>query len=478
MGKLTEFFSWTSNSDLSGLSTRLMQTNIIRHGGGYTATSGGDTSDFEAVNPDCNTYTQYLFAIDRLRDYRNHEIAETILDLFQDAVFANIDQDTENFVTIKDDPETTKLINKDLSKLDLIAILKSSFKDGIYYGSNTSGLKLVGKDYEIKKLINPYSVVQNQTDHEFYIQGRSRYKSLKDVVRFSLDNLELSLDGPILDDLHMIQHEDEFYETDRLITGRPLFLSTELKVKEYVTKDLMISLLSLMRLIEQDTWTIDVQRLSDMDSVIELCEQVKDLIVTKDDMNILTSARLDKSVLIRRLFDRTRVVPSIANNLQGMQLMQGDKLVQRIQELKSDKETLREEILTAVGFPRDLYSGSTTKWDAARQDDRYSMKTTYYKDAVSRSVIQLVLTLCRLRKKKIDPKKITLPFIKETSTELNNLVQRIEANSGSIRALSDIIDAATNMSRNDSSLNKKKLNLLIKKMLGNIDSDLSDSYFG
>lgn len=475
MNKILKLFN-----SFGGINTKtLSQTNIYKMNG-----AGGrsyrNNNELESVSPSCDNYLDLIESQERLVDYRNHDLTETILDLYFDAVFSNIEQSTSKYINIVDKDKETEKINAALDQLDIINFLKSHFKDLVYYGSFTSELiyNAGSKEFKVKELINPYDSIKFKDSGKYIIRGLSSFKTLDEVLRLSLNDLELDIPSETLEGVNIVPQEDEFYVKDRGVTGRPLFLSVELKVKEYILKDLILSYLGLMKVIEQDTYVLDVQRLSDMDSVVEVCERVKDMIVTKDDVNLLTAARLDKSALVKRLFDNTRVIPNVSNNLSSLQELQGTKLDDKISTLQNNKETLRDEILTSIGFPRDLFAGSTNKWEVGRQADRYNLKVSNYKAAVTNSTIDIVMTISRMLNLKVNRKDITVPFIRSSNSEVTNLSQRIEVNSSSIRLLSEIIESVNNVLKpdnNNPALNQNKIYDLIKSILDGIDPELSVS---
>lgn len=483
MSRIIELFSANYTSPQSVISRN---TNILRYNGSSYGSNSKNALD--VVSADTNTYEDYLSAVERLKDYRNNDLSETILDLYTDAVFANIDQETEEYISIKDNPEATKAINNLLKDLDIVDFMKSHSKDFIYYGSYTSELVLVKEDsnFKVKDLRNPFVVIENKDEGKYLIKGDNRVKKVSSVIRLCSNDLELLYDPSIENPEYrqpsqsnfnkLEDDEDDFYIPNKYITGRPLFLSVEMKVKEYITKDLIIAYLGLMQLIEQDTYTIDVNRLSDMDSVVELCERIKNMIVNKDDYNLLTSAKLDKDALIYRLFDNTRVIPSVANNLSSLTKFQDNKVDEKRSQLINEKEQLRDEILTTIGFPRDLYAGSTNKWEVNRQSDRYNLKLTAIKDSLIKSVINLVLNLAKECNYSLTKNDIKVIFIKDSISEVVNLSQKVEANNTTMRSIGDIIDTASNILKSENIQDKSIIEEMVKTLLSNINPLLSNTF--
>lgn len=467
MNRLLEFFSGNYNTQYS---TPYKNTNIIRHGTGY---SHQGTTGIESMDLNIISYQEFIDLVERLKDYRNSELADTILDLYVDAVFANIDTTTQEYVRIKDNKAATKLVNDILENLNIVEFIKSNCKDFIYYGSYSSELTWDGRDFLVRELRNPFTTLETK-EGNYIIQGEGHDKLINSTVRLSFNDIKLEYRLGNEDGINV--EYDEFYVPDKGIIGRPLFASVEMKIKDYIMKDLIIAFLSLMKLLEQDTYTVDVQRLSDMDSVAELCENIKDLIVAKDDYQLLTGLTIDKGALLMRLFDNKRVIPSISSNLNSLSEFQPGKLDEKLRALREEKEVLRDEILTNIGFPRDLFAGSTNKWETTRQNDRYNLKITNIKEAVQRSIINIVMNICDLNNFKINKRDIHVLFVKASIAEINNLQNKIEANSNTLRAVSDIINSAGELLKLETIKDKSSIEGIIRTLLGNVNSELANTF--
>lgn len=468
MNRYLQLFSWNG----PGRSSLRNNTNIINPGPALGRSN--QTNDLEEISANCTTYTRYLYSIDRLQDYRSSELTETILDLYSDSIISILDKDTTEYITISNNPDLTDKINKILYDIDIISFISSNLRDFIYYGSYTKDLL---SDFQSKDLVSPYTVVSTSNIDKYLINNNAGLvKTLTSVLRLSTDDLSLELDIEN-EDFRIKNDKDSFYIEDRVITGRPLFLSVELKIKEYVIKDLIISFLGIMKLIEQDTYTVDFQRMSDMDSITKVCESIKEMLVTKDDADILTSARLDKNALISRLFDNIRVIPSISQNLTSLQKLHGDRLEEKLNDLRNEKESIRDEILTNIGFPRDLFAGSTNRWEVARQSDRYNLKCLMYKDSIIKSVKNIVLNILYLMgESKVTENDINVNFISQSYSELLNLSQRIDVVNSTIRSVNEVLATSNELKNNDIITNKAFIDDYILKLLVTIDPKLKDIY--
>lgn len=444
--------------------------------GGHRSSYRSDKSELEDVSPSTRYYSELIDAVARLDDYRCHDFTETILSLYADALNTVIDYDTTELISIIDDKALSDLVNKDLRSIDYQAKLKASIKDTIYYGSYGSPMmydKKKDKIY-IKDIKYPYTTARRT--NSYIAQTDEGARGVSNMLRFSLDDLRLDLDAYVADLLDIELIEDDFYSNERLLCGKPLFLTVEPKVKDYILKDMLLAFLSLIKLLEQDTYSIDVQRLTDMDSVVDLCERVKNLLVVKEDYNLLTAAKLDRNAILRRLFDNTRVIPSVASNLSSMQQVLGSRTQEKIDSLEPKAEKVRDDILTSIGFPLDLFLGRTSKWEVERQDDRYGIRVTSFKNCFVESTKDVVDNIVKLRGKSVDRKSIRVPFIHKTQNELLNESNRVASQSDAARALSDIFSTISGIVRESDGIPKEVTESIVKDILANIDPTLATKY--
>lgn len=431
----------------------LLQGSNIYNLGGFSGSSiGGRNNTLETVSYDCRFYGQFIAAQMRLQDYRFHDLIKTVLGLYSDAATSFIDYNATKLIEVEGDKDLSDAINKVFNQIEYLRLLKENFKDVLYSGSVTLKInKLSGDKFEVKDFKYPFTSARYRKEDKDIVMSDSGAKFVSDVLRFSFDDLSLFLDDQYRIQLGLVDAErakqesgdkNRIYGSDRVTVSEPMFLSAELKLKDYILKDLISSYLSLITLIEQETYSIDGQRISDTVNLLKLCEKVKGLLVTKDDMNLLASARLDKTALIRRLFDRVRVIPSVAGALNNLQKVQGTDVREKLDMINNQKENVRDELLTSIGFPLDLYKGSTNRWEVSRQNDRYSIKQVDMRDMVNHSTKFNARVIGSLLGKDMTDRVIKVLFTSETPYEIQNKVEKINKNKEVLQASADMIRSA------------------------------------
>lgn len=452
----------------------LMQGSNVYDLGGYSGNlSRGN--ELEAVSSDCLFYGQYIAATQRLTTYRNNDLVKTILGLYFDAVSTCIHFNSENVVDIKDEPELTKLVNDSFKEIKYLDLLKEDLKDMIYYGSVAHKLVYNGASFKVKDLKYPFTTGYFRESDKYIVMSDKGPEYIENIIRFGFDDLRLTLDQTSLQKLELMTKEelDEYnkdkssiYSLPKITCSEQLLLANELKIKDYVLKDLISSFLSLIDLIQQDTFTIDGQRITDSVNLIKLCDKVKGLLVTKDDMNLLASTRLDKTALIRRLFDRVRVIPSIAGELQGMQKLEGTDLRSKLDSINSQKESCRDDLLTSIGFPMDIYRGGTTKWEAGRQNDRYGIRTTQIKNAAINSTVSNARTIIKNLggNKNVQSLQIETVFTELTPYEISDKIQKTNNSRDFLTALQDLIRTGSDMCTIESLQNPKEIERIVNNV--------------
>lgn len=464
VNRYTEFFSaFPSYAGLSG------GTNIYNLGG-TRASNSGYSNTLETVNPDIRSYTQYLASVARLAEYRNADIVQTVLNLFRDSVLGTLNFEVTDVVTIIGDDKWTKRINEILHQLDLETLIKNAFDDMVYAGSYGYYLEKTDQKFVTKDLLNPCTLGYLKSRDSYVLKGSSQIATLNSAIFFSSRDLKVVVDDNVLSALgedvtHNFDQSNELFEQESITLGKPLFLNVELKLKDYVLKDLISAFLSLIILIEKDTFLIDGQRSTDMDSLLKLCDRVKDMIVTRDDMDLLASAKLNKEALIRRLFDRVRVIPSIANALSGMQQWNTTNLQEKLSSLQTQKSEVRDDLLTSIGFPLDLFSGSTNKWEVERQNDRYNLRLIAYRNSVRESCYQLVELILKELGHKCSRSHIRFNCFELTTYELNNKLQAINNHKDLLAGIQDLVRTSQEFSENSNIKNPNVINTLIEKLI-------------
>jgi len=467
--RIIEYFtSFPSYTNLGG------GTNIYNLGGNRGG-SINTNQPLEAVNPNIVFYCELLNTIGRLSEYRSSDLSATVLSLYKDSVLSLIDFTLSELVVIDGDTEWTKKINKILKDINIADLISSSLEDFIYNGSISYALEKNKDKFTVKDFIYPYTTGYSQKDKKFVVQTDDGAKYINNTFSFRMFDLKLLIDDPTLEQLGKkrsgidlsTDKKSKIFAKDKLLCSRPLFANVELKVKDYILKDLISSFLSLIALIEQDTFTIDAQRSTDMDSILKLCDRIKGLLVTKDDMNLLASAKLNKEALVRRLFDRVRVIPSIASSLNGMQEWSPTRLKEKLDSLLQQKDVVRDELLTTIGFPLDLYKGSTNRWEVERQNDRYNLKLIFFRDNLKRSLTALVIQILSMYNKICDEKAIKWQCFKLTSYELQSKLQEINNNREVLVAIQDLIRAASDLKDQSIIQDKNQIKNLVTTIFKN-----------
>lgn len=472
---LTKFF----DSGFPSSAVALLQGSNVYNLGGYTGAVSRNT-DLEAVSPDCRWYGQLLATVARLDTYRFSDLPKTVIQLFCDAINSCIDYNTSKLIEIYDkndkvDEEKTKKYNKILLDIKYLEHLKESLPDVVYYGSKAKKINKQSEEkYEVKDFKYPYTTAYYRPKSKYIVMSDEGPQFIDGILRFGNDNLSLILDEKLIVQLGLMSENDvrdivskksNIYSLPTISASEPLFLSTELKLKDYVLKDLIATYLSLINLIEQDTYTIDGARISDTTNLLKLCERVKGLLVTESDMNLLASARLDKNALIRRLFDRVRVIPSIAGELNNLNKLQVTSVVEKLSSLANEKEGTKNELLSSIGFPLDLFNGNTTRWEAGRQNDRYNIRIKDFKSGIEMSTVDNVESIAKLNDDDLKGYKIKVLFTQPTAWEVQNSINKVNNNKEILLATQDILRTANDIINSEGIEDPKSLSEFVNLVL-------------
>ena len=74
-------------------------------------------------------------------------------------------------------------------------------------------------------------------------------------------------------------------------------------------------------------------------------------------------SNFDLNTLLDQISDNLKIITDYNSNVANMSALDLIKVNDRINELKSDLDNDRNNLLSAVGIPESLFNGDSTKWD-------------------------------------------------------------------------------------------------------------------
>lgn len=399
----------------------------------------------------------YYLKLQELSNYESTEITDTVVGLFSDYILSYLKDETNNVVTLSEDVKDgvlmTDKINEILKKLNLIEDIKLHLSDYIYYGSYSYCLNWDSHKREFKKLLyenanNLVAKYSNDGLSSFLVQSHNN--KVTDVGPDSVIMLgvpTLSLVDDLSDEQKELDNElrkgnkDTLYRLKEYRGCKPLFYNVIGKLKQYLLKDQLINLLSLKDLITPLVYTVGYDRNTPVDIATKLSTNIENLINKYSDLSIIMDSNFDLNTLLDQISDNLKIVTDYNSNVANMSALDLIKVNDRINELKSDLDNDRNNLLSAVGIPESLFNGDSTKWDSIKSSQRLSSKVGYYIDGLISSIKLIACTIySKVTMGEISPDQVKVNIFNSTEVDYNNTVNSAELVASVLDSITNIID--------------------------------------
>lgn len=455
-----------------------VQSNIISPGSLNSSVGGG--VDAEKIYSIVGTsLTRYLERIDELTSYLEFHITKTSIDVIKDALMELIITDNPNIISLPDDPEAEADINKILNEMQLIKHITSDISELIYYGSYSYAMELTddNKSCKLRYLKNPTKVISTWKDSKldsyftYDMAGEMHEFNKNEIFSISTYDYKLEFDENISSDrLKHLNAEIEGEEAvtklnvarekskrgvtsydKRYLAGTPLFGYITGKIKEYILKDYLLSILSIKDLIQPIILLVGLEKTTALEEGVDLTQKVESLINKNLDMSFMEAKGLSVKDLAMSLIDNIRVLPDYDSKLAGMTDLNLDKISEKIDRIRMDQQTIKEDLINAIGLPPDLFEGRASRWESIKMSQRFESKVSYYVDMINKSVVLLAENLYdRLKlSKKLDIEgKITSNLMDTDSLEYTKKVARMDTLAESVNRIADLANIVSGLEQN------------------------------
>ena len=455
-----------------------VQSNIISPGS-LNSTVGGGVDANKIYSIVGTSLTRYLERIDELTSYLEFHITKTSIDVIKDALMELIITDNPNIISLPDDPEAEADINRILNEMQLIKHITSDISELIYYGSYSYAMELTddNKSCKLRYLKNPTKVISTWKDSKldsyftYDMAGEMHEFNKNEIFSISTYDYKLDFDENISSDrLKQLNAEIEGEESKtrlniakekekkritsydkRYLAGTPLFGYITGKIKEYILKDYLLSILSIKDLIQPIILLVGLEKTTALEEGVDLTQKVESLINKNLDMSFMEAKGLSVKELAMSLIDNIRVLPDYDSKLAGMTDLNLDKISEKIDRIRMDQQTIKEDLINAIGLPPDLFEGRASRWESIKMSQRFESKVSYYVDMINKSVVLLAENLYdRLKlSKKLDIEgKITSNLMDTDSLEYTKKVARMDTLSESVNRIADLANIVSGLEQN------------------------------
>ena len=455
-----------------------VQSNIISPGS-LNSTVGGGVDANKIYSIVGTSLTRYLERIDELTSYLEFHITKTSIDVIKDALMELIITDNPNIISLPDDPEAEADVNRILNEMQLIKHITSDISELIYYGSYSYAMELTddNKSCKLRYLKNPTKVISTWKDSKldsyftYDMAGEMHEFNKNEIFSISTYDYKLDFDENISSDrLKQLNAEIEGEESKtrlniakekekkritsydkRYLAGTPLFGYITGKIKEYILKDYLLSILSIKDLIQPIILLVGLEKTTALEEGVDLTQKVESLINKNLDMSFMEAKGLSVKELAMSLIDNIRVLPDYDSKLAGMTDLNLDKISEKIDRIRMDQQTIKEDLINAIGLPPDLFEGRASRWESIKMSQRFESKVSYYVDMINKSVVLLAENLYdRLKlSKKLDIEgKITSNLMDTDSLEYTKKVARMDTLAESVNRIADLANIVSGLEQN------------------------------
>ena len=477
-----------------------MRSNIMSSNYGIIGTSGvnsmpgsgikgGNTSVFGSFTASRLVSVWYQ-KMQELKEYEISDLASTGISIYHDYIF-NYFTGSEDIVSlprkIDSDGEKSRRLNKIIKELDLVNQAKIHLDEISYYGSYCIKIDW---DKETRKwirseLMHPYNVLtvydsgkldshlvqtrdgklSQQPPYSILRLGKANFRLDNDVINFS------DFDGKKKSDSI---HEDTILSDYELVAGYPIFYNHLGKVKEYLIKDQMVSILSIKDLIQPLLLLIRVDKQTDPSEANRLALNTENLINKYSDMSAIFGSNFSIMDLMDSILNNIRVLPDYQSTMGDMNSIDLSKITQKIQDIRSDQDNSKENIYTSLGIPRALTAGDTTKWEAIKSSQRLNSRITGLINSITDSFKDIARTLYfLLYKEDINLGDIDIHLFEQTDIDYNKAITNADMAQQYIENINRIVESAQRAVQ-DSKLMDQKLYLnTVKDQLNTVDPKLN-----
>jgi hypothetical protein len=467
------------------LKTNILSTPGSSLGLGSTGINNGVFSGGSVLDRlnNLNALSGYYTKLQELEFYKNTELTNIILTIYKDYITNYINQDFEIVTLDNSVPEYEKLqkkLNTYFSQIKYTQALKENIDNYLYYKTYSFRVIWDEKDrcYKRLELENPNSVIQirsegnaNKTDLVISRNGNIIEVDANTIVSIGCN--ELILGNDITNKKDNKNDEDTLIASDKLYAAVPLYYMNSAKVKEYLLKDQLISLLSIKDLIQPLLLLLRTDGNTAPDEANKLALNVENMINKYSDLSTITGANFSISELMNMVVSNIRVIPDYGSSMGDLNSIDLSKLADKIQSVRGDQDSIKELILNGAAIPRSLYSGESTKWDAIKSSQRLANRINYYINDLKLSTrLEAVKFLKWNANLDIDISAVFCNLFKKTEADYNTELANSEIISSQLDQITRIFENITRTVKDQQILDPDEWMKYCKLKLLAIDPEL------
>jgi len=466
-----------------------LKTNIITRSGGnplsrsMTGSSVMRRATYNSRSYLDNGLSTYYLRLEEIASYENSDLSNIIVDLFAEYILGYIKKDDKIVeVAFDSSGDAERLINGILHDLDIVGLIKDKIKKYVYYDSY--GFKLGynpnTRNFFREELVSPCNVVnlfemnQKAGDLVESLEGNRFVFDPYNIFKIGNNSLDL------IDDMSAKSYNAAtFSKGDTVVNNiafrasQPLYYNMLGKVKEFILKDTIVSLLSIKDLVQPLILLIKVSKSTGQDDATNLALATENLIGKYADLSQIMAQGFSVSELIETISNNIRVLPDYDDSLSNIAPIDLSKLTDKIMTIRSELDNQKEDILTNIGIPFGFFKGETTKYEAIKNSERLQTKIHSKIVGINTGLCSLACDIYYLKTGKVLPLEyVTSNLFNKTAIEYNNSIAKGEIGTQLHDAVTAILDKAQDTLKDIKIMDKEVYLTFVKDLLKDIDPTL------
>jgi len=440
--------------------------------------SFGNQTNGAYSNKDSKALSAFVTQHNQLKKYEYSEISNIVVNLIADYISNYIQRDVP--VISITDPKYKKQedkINKIFDKIELVDEVINNLYSFVYY-ENYSFLIKYNNGWQKESLFDPnFSIEVKGNDGNFsnvLVLGEGsdlEIMSRKDLFRLGGTGIHLTNDLDYSTELSIGTTSKDY----SLTSAKPLFFGLLDKLKEYLLKDKLISILTIRDLITPLVYLMKVERTTPVADANELALNTEKLINGFMDSSMLLGDFLDPQELIYMLLNNIKVLPDFNLSAQDMGTLDLSKISDKIDKMRSELDQNRDDLLSSVGMPSDLYKGGTTSAEAIKSNERFARKILKDINVIRTSIAKEAVALIkRIDGIDIPSTSIVVNLFSKTTIEYDSAIANAEIVKTLLETIRSIFEDNEAFLANTKLVNKEKLLKYIRSTLKEIDPTIEE----
>lgn len=452
--------------------------------GGAGGSMVGAKSNSPASNMVSNRYlSTYYQKMQEIKDYEQTELSQISIGIYKDYISGYFNTDGDLITISEEFPNAEKWqaqVNSDLKDLDIINEVKLHMWDILYDGTwcFKKAFDPLSNKYVKFNLQNPHNVVsifkEGKRHSHLVVSREGTIYEVKPESIFRIGMPTLNLINDINSEYYSKPKDDTLVKDELMMAAMPLYYNITGKVKEYLLKEQLLSLLSIKDLIQPLMLLLRLDKNTSTDVGNRLALNMENMINKYSDISSILGSNFSINSLIDSLMNNIRVIPDYHQSMGDMNTIDLSKFTNKVQEIEDRQDSKKESILTAISIPRSLFNGESTKWDAIKSSQRLNNKVNNEVHSISNSIKLEACELIRERSGyEISPNYVTVNLFKKTDVDYNVAITNTEIIGQLIEGIQRILSGTQQLVQEVSMIDKEAYITYVYNQLKIVDPEVT-----